>query len=97
MLSRYKMTNLTAFILKHFSAHQSEMRKLTCKPLSYTQMHCVLQLNYVFGDVISNSLLQFQRENALEKLHGYLQKMFIKIYILKDLTHELCYLFSMFF
>lgn len=67
MLNRYKMTNLTAFILRHFSAHQTEMRKLICKPLSYTQMHCVLQIKQIFEDVISNSLLQFQRENALEK------------------------------
>lgn len=42
ILSRYKMTNLTAFMLKHFYAPQNEMRKLIYKLLSYTQMHRVL-------------------------------------------------------
>ena len=74
MSSRYKMTNLTEFTLEHFSDHQSEMRKLICKQLNYTQM------NQIFGNVITNILLKSQRKNTLEKLLAYIQKMFIKIY-----------------
>lgn len=74
MSSRYKMTNLTEFTLEHSSPHQSEMRKLICKQLNYTQM------KQIFGNVITNILLKSQRKNTLEKLLAYIQKMFIKIY-----------------
>lgn len=74
MSSRYKMTNLTEFTLEHSSAHQSEMRKLICEQLNYTQM------KQIFGNVITNILLKSQRKNTLEKLLAYIQKMFIKMY-----------------
>lgn len=60
------MTNLSAFMLKHFSAHQMEMRKLIYI-LSYTQMHRVLQLKQIFGDII-NIIIAISKVKCFRKI-----------------------------